>query len=123
MARSPIAPAPPVIVLAGWEVSGRRANAATAGGTRLTITDWTPLAKVQAAGPGRRPGGRGDRRAIRPGGAGQAGTLVVGSGPGEWLLLAGPGQAPELESGLAAIAAQASAEHLSWSWISPMAGR
>jgi heterotetrameric sarcosine oxidase gamma subunit len=43
-----------------------------------------------------------------------AGTLVVGSGPGEWLLLAAPGQAPELQSWLASIAAQASGEHVTW---------
>ncbi len=112
--RSPIAPAPPVIVLAGWEVSGRRANADTAGGTGLTITDCTPLAKVQLRAPadGQAAAAIGVRfgRAARD----QAGTLVVGSGPGEWLLLAAPGQAPELESGLASIAAQAPGEHVSW---------
>lgn len=114
VARSPIAPAPPVIVLAGWEISGRRANAAAAGGTGLTITDCTPLTKVQLRAPadGQAAAAIGVRfgRAARD----PAGTLVVGSGPGEWLLLAGPGLAPELESGLAAITAQASAEHVSW---------
>ncbi len=51
LARSPIAPAPPVTVLAGWEVSGRQAKADAAGGTGLTITDCTPLAKVQLRAP------------------------------------------------------------------------
>jgi sarcosine oxidase subunit gamma len=42
---SPIAPAPPVRVEAGWEVSGCRSEAA------LTITDCTPLAKVHLRAP------------------------------------------------------------------------
>ena len=115
LARSPITPAPPVVVLAGWEVSGRQANAdAAAGGTGLTITDCTPLAKVQlrALVGGRAAAAIGVRfgRAARD----PAGTLVVGSGPGEWLLLAAPGQAPDLESGLASSALQASGEHVTW---------
>jgi sarcosine oxidase, subunit gamma len=114
IARSPIAPAPPLIVLAGWEVSGRRASADTAGGTGLTITDCTPLAKVQLRAPagGKAAAAVGVRfgRAARD----PAGTLVVGSGPGEWLLLAAPGQAPALESRLASIAAQAPGDHVTW---------
>ena len=113
-ARSPIAPAPPVIVLAGWEVSGRRASADTASGTGLTITDCTPLAKLQLRAPagGQAAAALGVRfgRAARD----QSGTLVVGSGPGEWLLLAAPGQAPELGSRLASIAEQAPGEHVTW---------
>lgn len=114
VARSPIAPAPPVIVLAGWEVSGRQAQADAADGTGLTITDCTPLAKVQLRGPagGQAAAAIGVRfgRAARD----PAGTLVIGSGPGEWLLLAAPGQAPQLAAGLASIAAQASGEHVTW---------
>ena len=113
-ARSPIAPAPPVIVLAGWEVSGRRAGADTAGGTGLTITDCTPLAKLQVRAPagGKAASALGVRfgRAARD----PAGTLVVGSGPGEWLLLAAPGQAAELAWRLARIAEQARGEHVTW---------
>lgn len=113
-ARSPIAPAPPVIVLAGWEVSGRRASAVTAGGTGLTITDCTPLAKLQLRAPagGQAAAALGVRfgRAARD----QSATLVVGSGPGEWLLLAAPGQAPELAWWLASIAEQAPGEHVTW---------
>ncbi len=106
VARSPIAPAPPVVVDDGWEVSGRRAEAA------LTITDCTPLSKVQVRAPigGRAAAALGVRfgRAARD----AAGTLVVGSGPGEWLLLAAPGrvQAPGLE----AVAAQAPGEPVTW---------
>ena len=104
VARSPIAPAPPVVVADGWEVSGRRAAA------ELTITDCTPLTKVQLRAPigGRAAAAVGVRfgRAAADG----AGTLVVGSGPGEWLLLAAPGQALEPER----IAAQAPGEPVTW---------
>jgi heterotetrameric sarcosine oxidase gamma subunit len=86
VARSPIAPAPPVVVADDWEVSGRRAAA------ELTITDCTPLTKVQLRAPagGQAAAALGVRfgRAARDG----AGTLVAGSGPGEWLLLAAPGR-------------------------------
>ncbi len=41
LARSPIAPAEPVTVVAGWQVSAVRAA-----GQELTLTDCTPLAKV-----------------------------------------------------------------------------
>jgi heterotetrameric sarcosine oxidase gamma subunit len=86
LARSPIAPAPPVAVTGGWEVSARRSTAA------LTITDCTPLTKIQVrapiAGPAAAALGVRFGRAARD----ASGTLVVGSGPGEWLLLAGPGQ-------------------------------
>jgi heterotetrameric sarcosine oxidase gamma subunit len=42
------------------------------------------------------------------------GTLVVGSGPGEWLLLAASGQAGALESLLEEAAARAPAESVTW---------
>jgi heterotetrameric sarcosine oxidase gamma subunit len=90
VARSPIAPPPPVLVLEGWEVSGRRASAG------LTLTDCTPLAKVQVRAP---IGGRAAAELAVPFGRAArdaGGTLVVGSGPGEWLLLAAPGRAPAL---------------------------
>ena len=45
VSRSPIAPAPPVRVEAGWEVSGSCSDAP------LTITDCTPLAKVHLRAP------------------------------------------------------------------------
>ena len=69
----------------GWEVSARRSAAG------LRITDCTPLAKVlvlasadsELAGTLGVPFGRALNAA--------RGTLVVGSGPGEWLLLAEPG--------------------------------
>ena len=88
IARSPIAPAPPVRVEAGWEVSGCRSDAA------LTITDCTPLAKVHLRAPWNGamakalgvPFGRAARDSDGP-------WLVIGSGPGEWLVLAPPGAA------------------------------
>jgi len=75
VARSPITPPPPVLVIEGWEVSGHRAAAG------LTLTDLTPLAKV-----------------------------VAGSGPGEWLLLAAPGQGPALAGWAAELAARSPGE-------------
>lgn len=85
LAHSPIEPAPPVAVVDGWVVSARRATGA------LRLVDCTPLAKVLVRA---RPGGAvatllgvGHGRAARD----ANGTLVVGSGPTEWLLLTRPG--------------------------------
>ena len=94
IARSPIRPAEPVTVVAGWEVSGNRAT------SPLTITDLTPLAKIvvrarwdgAAAGALGVPHGRGARN--------DTGALVTGSSPGEWLVLAPPGTAPEVTAAL-----------------------
>jgi heterotetrameric sarcosine oxidase gamma subunit len=87
VARSPIAPAEPVAIVDGWEVSAIRAD-----GAGLTLTDCTPLAKVAVAS--RQASLRGVRfgRAARE----EDGTLVAGSGPGEWLLLGTPGHAAAL---------------------------
>jgi heterotetrameric sarcosine oxidase gamma subunit len=111
VARSPIAPAPPVVVKAGWEVSGRRASA---GAGALTLTDCTPLTKVQLRAPvdGEVAAWLGvpfGRAARDP-----SGTLVVGSGPGEWLLLAAPGRAGALEPTLEKTAARAPGETVTW---------
>jgi heterotetrameric sarcosine oxidase gamma subunit len=105
-ARSPVAPAPPVVVRDGWEVSDARAAG------ELTITDCCPLTKLQVRAPigGQAAAALGVRfgRAARD----HAGTLVVGSGPGEWLLIAAPGRAADL--GLDAVAAQAPEEIVTW---------
>ncbi len=89
VARSPIAPAPPVTVEYGWEISAHRS------GAELRIMDCTPLAKVlvraSTSGEVARALGVPFGRAARD----ERGTLVVGSGPGEWLLLAPPDTAPE----------------------------
>lgn len=103
VSRSPIAPAPPVRVEAGWEVSGCRSEAA------LTITDCTPLAKVHLRAPWNGamakalgvPFGRADR---------EQAWLVVGSGPGEWLVLAPPGAAAAVADWLATVAADAAGD-------------
>jgi len=90
VARSPIEPPPPVLVLDGWEVSGRRAQ------TGLALTDCTPMAKVQVRAP---IGGRAAAELAVPFGRAvrdSCGTLTAGSGPGEWLLLAAPGRGPVL---------------------------
>src|SRR5215831_5507437 len=112
VARSPIAPAPPVVVTDGWEVSGRRAGAAGTGA--LTLTDCTPLTKVQLRAPV--DGGVAASLGVPFGRAARDpdGTLVVGSGPGEWLLLAAPGQASSLEPMLEQAAAQAPGESVTW---------
>ncbi len=85
IARSPIEPVPPTTVEHGWEISARRSAA------DLKITDCTPLAKILVLAPQDGvlasdlgvPFGRAARD--------EHGKLVVGSGPGEWLLLAAPG--------------------------------
>jgi heterotetrameric sarcosine oxidase gamma subunit len=118
VSRSPIAPAPPVRVEAGWEVSGGRSEAA------LTITDCTPLAKVHLRAPWNGamakalgvPFGRADREGASPDGASpdgaspEGGWLVVGSGPGEWLVLAPPGAAAAVTDWLATVAADAAGD-------------
>jgi heterotetrameric sarcosine oxidase gamma subunit len=90
VARSPIAPAPPVTVEHSWEISTRHSDA------DLRIMDCTPLAKVlvraSTRGEVARSLGVPFGRAARN----EHGTLVVGSGPGEWLLLASPGSAAEV---------------------------
>jgi heterotetrameric sarcosine oxidase gamma subunit len=103
VARSPIAPAAPVRVEAGWQVSGCRSDAA------LSITDCTPLAKVHVRAPWSGamakalgvPFGRASR---------DAGCLVVGSGPGEWLVLAPPGAAGHVAGRLTETAAGSAPE-------------
>jgi heterotetrameric sarcosine oxidase gamma subunit len=80
------------VVRAGWEVSGRRSTAA------LRLTDCTPLSKVlvRADAHGATAAALGVRfgQAARD----EHGVLVVGSGPGEWLLVGPPGAAPAVAS-------------------------
>jgi heterotetrameric sarcosine oxidase gamma subunit len=96
IARSPIAPAPPVAILDGWEVARSRSTGA------LTVSDRTPWAKVlvQAAesGPYSRSAAVGFGRAARV----DAGVLEIGSGVGEWLLLGPIGSAGGLTARVSA---------------------
>ena len=104
IARSPIAPAPPVEVVEGWEVSRRRSTAS------LMLSDRTPWAKVlvHAAedGPYSRTATVGFGRAARV----EGGVVEVGSGVGEWLLLGPIGSAGDL---MARAAARTDAELVS----------
>ena len=111
VSRSPIAPAPPVRVEAGWEVSGSCSDAP------LTITDCTPLAKIHLRAPWNGamakalgvPFGRAGRESC--GAYGPEGAwLVVGSGPGEWLVLAPPDAAAAVTDWLATVAADAAGD-------------
>lgn len=103
VARSPIAPAAPVQVAAGWQVSGCHSDAA------LTITDCTPLTKVHVRAPWNGamakalgvPFGRASR---------DAGWLLAGSGPGEWLAFAPPGTGEQVVSRLTETAAGSAPE-------------
>jgi heterotetrameric sarcosine oxidase gamma subunit len=90
IARSPITPAPPVTLWHGWEISARRSDA------ELQIIDCTPLAKVLVRAP--RNGGAASKLGVPFGRStrDEHGTLVVGSAPGEWLLLSSPGTAAEV---------------------------
>jgi sarcosine oxidase subunit gamma len=97
VARSPIAPEAPVVRF-GWEVSARAARG------DLSLSDETPLAKVAVRAPFGGAAadvlgvgfGRTARTRVDPVGD----VLVAGSGPGEWLVLADPGTAPELVGAL-----------------------
>jgi heterotetrameric sarcosine oxidase gamma subunit len=94
-------------VIAGWEVSAVRASA------DLTLTDCTPLAKVLIRAPA--SGVMAGELGVPFGSAArdEAGALVVGSGPGEWLLLAAAGQGPAVTARLEAMAGRVPAEHVS----------
>jgi heterotetrameric sarcosine oxidase gamma subunit len=104
IARSPIAPAPPVAIVEGWEVSRCEST------RPLTVSDRTPLAKVlvhaAADGPYARTAAAGFGRAARVAG----GVLEIGSGVGEWLMIGPIGSAGDL---IARAAARTDAELVS----------
>ena len=85
VARSPIAPVSPVTVEYGWEISARRSDA------ELRIMDCTPLAKVLVLASADSEVARSLGVPFGRAAHDEHGTLVVGSGPGEWLLLGPPG--------------------------------
>jgi len=100
IARSPIVPAEPVTVSDGWEISARRATAL------LTLTDCTPLTKLQVRAPvfGKAETilGVSFGRAAR----GADGALIVGSAPGEWLLIGPPGRGQAIAARLVDLVAR-----------------
>lgn len=104
IARSPIAPAEPTTVRDGWEISTRRATAP------LTLIDCTPLAKFAVRAP--LSGHTAAELSVPFGRAAHAdnGILVVGSGPGEWLLIGPPAHSKAIVARLANLAARASDE-------------
>lgn len=106
VARSPIATPPPGVVESGWAVSGRRSSSG------LTLTDCMPVAKMTVKAPWN--GTMAERLAVRFGRAGRqrwdiggerALVLLVGAGPGEWLVLAPPGAQRAVASELNAMSA------------------
>ena len=90
IARSPIRPHAPVAQHSGWEVSALRSHAA------LRLADRTPLAKVLVRAAPESATAR--RLAVPFGRAGRDAhdTLTIGSGPGEWLLVAAPGASADV---------------------------
>jgi heterotetrameric sarcosine oxidase gamma subunit len=78
VARSPVRPAAPVTRRGNWEVSGRRSSAT------LRLADLSALAKVKVRSRSQTEGlidvpfGRAERDG--------SGHLVIGEGPGEWLV-------------------------------------
>jgi heterotetrameric sarcosine oxidase gamma subunit len=92
VARSPIRPVGPATVVDGWE---HATGPATRGGLRLC--DLSHLAKVAVRAPADGASAAAlvvpHGRAVRDAGARR---LVIGSGPGEWLVLAPQGEGPAL---------------------------
>ena len=105
IARSPVRPVQPAVV-AGWEVTGLPSCA------DLVLTDLTPLAKVGVKarfdGPLARALGISFGRAARD----SAGALVIGSGPGEWLILGPVGEGRALRHRLERAAVQEAGQEL-----------
>ena len=101
VARGPIAFAGPRERRDGWELTGGPSGAA------LTITDLAPLAKLAVRAPA--GGAVQDALGIAFGRAGRTagpldGALVIGAGPGEWLVLGPPGTGGALTTSLTTIA-------------------
>jgi len=102
IARSAIAPTGPTVLEDGWEVTARRST------VHLTLADLSSVTKMAVRAPhggavaaalGTRFGRIG--RIVRD----AHGALVVGSGPGEWLVLDVPGAQDALRSRLVELVA------------------
>ena len=98
-AQGPVCPLQPAVV-AGWEVTGRRSAAG------LTLTDLTPVAKAQVRA--RADGAMARALGVPFGRAGRdgSGALLIGSGPGEWLVLGPAGEGSALRHRLETLAVQ-----------------
>jgi sarcosine oxidase subunit alpha len=98
VARSPIAVGTQVTTIADWEVDARRSIAP------LKLADHTLLAKIGIRAP--RDGALAGWLGTRHGRATTSadGNLVIGSGPGEWLVLGSPGGQDKLLTQLRGIA-------------------
>jgi heterotetrameric sarcosine oxidase gamma subunit len=105
IARSPVRPVQPVVV-AGWEVTGRSAAA------DLTLTDLAPLAKAGVRASVDSALARALGMPFGRAGRDSAGALVVGSGPGEWLVVGPIGTGPELLGRLGEMTAEADGQEL-----------
>lgn len=106
LARSPIPVTGEPATVAGWQVSAHRASAP------LRLTDCTPLAKIGVRAP--EHGRAAASLAVAYGRAARDdhGALVIGAGPGEWLLLTPPGTAAETTDRLDHLLAPATADEL-----------
>lgn len=96
IARSPIATAPPLAMLNGWEVSHRQSAAA------LCLLDLTACAKLLLRGVATPtlgdllpPFGYARRATASP--------LILASLPGQWLLIGPPGALPNIQAWIASI--------------------
>lgn len=101
-ARSPIAPAPPVAVVDGWEVSRRRSTAA------LRLGDCTPYAKVLMKADVNGAFTSGHETAFGAVRSIEGGAIEVGCDPGGWLTIGGTGSAASLMARYQALADGAS---------------
>lgn len=95
IARSPIPLQTPGHVVSGWLVSARVSTAS------FTLTDCTPMAKVHVRAAWNGQAAR--RLGVPPGRATRTSydgvrALVIGSAPGEWLVLGPPGEQRHLSA-------------------------
>lgn len=105
VARSPILQRSPVRAHAGWEVSGATSNGA------LRLADLTPLSKVLVRAA---TGSAAARKLGCDFGSSRRadGSLVIGAGPGEWLLLGPAGSPPKVAAELESSGAAAKEDEL-----------
>jgi len=85
IARSPIAQAPPVVTVAGWEVSARSSS------SPLRLIDCTSCEKILVRAPHASPWAK--RLDIKPGQSrhGESGHLIAAIAPEQWLFFSDPG--------------------------------